>query len=311
MVQKNCVDKTALVVCGPTGSGKTKLSIDLAKAFDGEIISADSVAIYKGLNIGSAKPTEKERSEVVHHMIDVVSPTEEFSVAEYKELSRKILSDVIKRGKTPVICGGTGYYIDALLYDFSYGNCPKNEKFRLKCEKIIEEQGVLSLHERLRSVDKETADILHPNDVMRIVRALEIYETTGKKKSEITDKKTPVVPFFAFSYDYEREVLYDRIEKRVDKMFADGLIDEVNGLLDSGVTADMQSMQAIGYKEVVSGLNEKLSEEQIKETVKRNTRRYAKRQITWFKKTDNLIFLSPYIDAVSFIKEYLNGQKPN
>lgn len=311
MVQKNCIDKTALVVCGPTGSGKTKLSIDLAKAFDGEIISADSVAIYKGLNIGSAKPTEKERSEVVHHMIDVVSPTEEFSVAEYKELSRKILSDVIKRGKTPVICGGTGYYIDALLYDFSYGNCPKNEKFRLKCEKIIEEQGVLSLHERLRSVDKETADILHPNDVMRIVRALEIYETTGKKKSEITDKKTPVVPFFAFSYDYEREVLYERIEKRVDKMFADGLIDEVNGLLDSGVTADMQSMQAIGYKEVVSGLNEKLSEEQIKETVKRNTRRYAKRQITWFKKTDNLVFLSPYIDAVSFIKEYLNGQKPN
>lgn len=311
MVQKNCIGKTALVVCGPTGSGKTKLSIDLAKAFDGEIISADSVAIYKGLNIGSAKPTEKERSEVVHHMIDVVSPTEEFSVAEYKELSRKILSDVIKRGKTPVICGGTGYYIDALLYDFSYGNCPKNEKFRLKCEKIIEEQGVLSLHERLRSVDKETADILHPNDVMRIVRALEIYETTGKKKSEITDEKTPVVPFFAFSYDYEREVLYDRIEKRVDKMFADGLIDEVNGLLDSGVTADMQSMQAIGYKEVVSGLNEKLSEEQIKETVKRNTRRYAKRQITWFKKTDNLVFLSPYIDAVSFIKEYLNGQKPN
>lgn len=311
MVQKNCIDKTALVVCGPTGSGKTKLSIDLAKAFDGEIISADSVAIYKGLNIGSAKPTEKERSEVVHHMIDVVSPTEEFSVAEYKELSRKILSDVIKRGKTPVICGGTGYYIDALLYDFSYGNCPKNEKFRLKCEKIIEEQGVLSLHERLRSVDKETADILHPNDVMRIVRALEIYETTGKKKSEITDKKTPVVPFFAFSYDYEREVLYERIEKRVDKMFADGLIDEVNGLLDSGVTADMQSMQAIGYKEVVSGLNEKLSEEQIKETVKRNTRRYAKRQITWFKKTNNLVCLSPYIDAVSFIKEYLNGQKPN
>ncbi len=311
MVQKNCIGKTALVVCGPTGSGKTKLSIDLAKAFDGEIISADSVAIYKGLNIGSAKPTEKERSEVVHHMIDVVSPTEEFSVAEYKELSRKILSDVIKRGKTPVICGGTGYYIDALLYDFSYGNCPKNEEFRLKCEKIIEEQGVLSLHERLSSVDKETADILHPNDVMRIVRALEIYETTGKKKSEITDEKTPVVPFFAFSYDYEREVLYERIEKRVDKMFADGLIDEVNGLLDSGVTADMQSMQAIGYKEVVSGLNEKLSEEQIKETVKRNTRRYAKRQITWFKKTDNLVFLSPYIDAVSFIKEYLNGQKPN
>lgn len=311
MVQKNCIGKTALVVCGPTGSGKTKLSIDLAKAFDGEIISADSVAIYKGLNIGSAKPTEKERSEVVHHMIDVVSPTEEFSVAEYKELSRKILFDVINRDKTPVICGGTGYYIDALLYDFSYGNCPKNEKFRLECEKIIEEQGVLSLHEMLSSVDKETAFILHPNDVMRIVRALEIYETTGKKKSEITDEKTPVVPFFAFSYDYEREVLYERIEQRVDKMFADGLIDEVNGLLDSGVTADMQSMQAIGYKEVVSGLNEKLSEEQIKETVKRNTRRYAKRQITWFKKTDNLAFLSPYIDAVSFIKEYLNGQKPN
>lgn len=311
MVQKNCIEKTAVVICGPTGSGKTKLAVDLAKEFDGEIISADSVAIYKGLNIGSAKPTEKEKKDVVHHMIDVVSPTEEFSVAEYKELSRKILFDMIKRGKTPVICGGTGYYIDALLYDFSYGNCPKNQEFRQKCQKILEEKGSYPLYEMLLKVDKETADILHPNDSMRIIRALEIYQTTGIKKSDITDEKTPIIPFYAFSYDFEREKLYARIEKRVDKMFDDGLIDEVIGLMNAGVTADMQSMQAIGYKEVVFGIENNLNEEQIKEIIKMNTRRYAKRQITWFKRTENLTYLLPDEDGISRIRGFFYGKESN
>lgn len=309
MVQKNSLNNFAVVVCGPTGSGKTKLAISLADFFDGEIISADSVAIYKGLDIGSAKPDVTERSSAVHHMIDVCEPTEDFSVAEYKEMSRNILSDVVKRGKVPIICGGTGYYIDALLYDFSYGNCPKNEAFRRECEKIAEKDGISSLYERLTAKDPETAEILHPNDTVRIIRALEIYETTGRKKSDIVDEKKPIIPFYAFSFDYERAKLYERIDLRVDKMFDDGLIDEVKGLLSVGVCEKSQSMQAIGYKEVVEGLKENYDYEQIKDTVKRNTRRYAKRQITWFKRTDNLTYISPDEDAVSAVKEVIYGKQ--
>lgn len=306
MVQADSLKKFAIVVCGPTGSGKTKLAIDLAETFDGEIISADSIAIYKGLDIGTAKPTGEEKSRAVHHMINVVEPDEEFSVAEYKDTARKILFDVISRGKTPIICGGTGYYIDALLYDFSYGNCPKNEDFRKKCNEIIEKEGISVLYDKLCKVDEKTAETLHLNDKMRIVRALEIYETTGEKKSDIVDEKTPVLPFFAFSYDYEREKLYERINLRVDDMFKEGLISEVNSLLLKGVKPSAQSMQGIGYKEVVDGVLNDLLEDEIKEIVKRNTRRYAKRQITWFKRLNNLVYLNPYDkNNLDFIREYV------
>ncbi len=312
MVQENCL-KFAIVVCGPTGSGKTELAIKLANAFDGEIISADSIAIYKGLDVGTAKPDENERGLAVHHMIDVVSPCEEFSVAEYKDMARKILRDIISRGKLPIICGGTGYYIDATLYDFSYGNCPKNEDFRKTCDKIIEESGTEALYERLKECDPITAEILHPNDKMRIVRALEIYHITGMRKSDITDNKTPIIPFYAFSYDYDRDVLYSRINERVDAMFEKGLINEVKSLINSGVSPLAQAMQGIGYKEVVEGLEQNYTEEEIKETVKRNTRRYAKRQITWFKRLENIEFIKPTSadEAVAYIKEYVYGNTKN
>lgn len=305
MVQKNSVNNFAVVICGPTGSGKTKLAVDLAKLLDGEIISADSIAIYKGLDIGAAKPTKEERLLAVHHMIDVVDPKEEFSVAEYKELARKCLYDALARGKTPIICGGTGYYIDAILYDFSYGNCPKNESFRNECEEIIATDGLEVLYEKLKNVDPKTAETVHLNDKMRIVRALEIYQTTGTKKSDIVDEKKPIIPFFAFSYDYEREKLYERINLRVDEMFKNGLIKEVTELLKSGVQPSAQSMQGIGYKEVVEGILLNASEEEIKETVKRNTRRYAKRQITWFKRLDNLTYLEPQKTSAEKVKEYI------
>lgn len=312
MVQENCL-KFAIVVCGPTGSGKTELAIKLASAFDGEIISADSIAIYKGLDVGTAKPDARERALAVHHMIDVVNPCDEFSVAEYKDMARKILHDILGRGKVPIICGGTGYYIDALLYDFSYGNCPKNEDFRAACDKIVEQSGTEALYQRLKECDPATAEILHPNDKMRIVRALEIYKTTGMRKSDITDTKTPIIPFYAFSYDHDREVLYSRINRRVDAMFENGLMDEVKSLIKSGVLPSSQSMQGIGYKEVVEGIENNYTEEEIKETIKRNTRRYAKRQITWFKRLENIEFISQASadKAVAYIKEYVYGNTKN
>lgn len=312
MVQKNSLN-FALVICGPTGSGKTELAIKLANALNGEIISADSIAIYKGLNIGTAKPSDYERTLAVHHMIDVAETSKEFSVAEYKDMARNFLYDILNRGKIPIICGGTGYYIDALLYDFSYGNCPKNEEFRNSCDKIAEEFGVETLYKKLQDVDPITAKILHPNDKMRIVRALEIYETTGVKKSDITDEKTPIIPFYAFSYDIERDVLYDRINRRVDKMFDCGLMSEVQSLLDGGVLPDCQSMQGIGYKEVVEGIINGYSQEEIKETVKRNTRRYAKRQITWFKKLEGIEYIKSTTieNSVNYIKERIYGNTNN
>lgn len=312
MVQTDSLNNFAVVICGPTGSGKTKLAIDIANRLNGEIISADSIAVYKGLDVGAAKPDINERKQAVHHMIDVVEPTQEFSVAEYKETARKIMFSLLKEGKVPIICGGTGYYIDALLYDYSYGNCPKNEDFRKDCDEIIRKEGIGVLYERLKIVDEKTADVLHLNDKMRIVRALEIYETTGRKKSDIVDEKTPVVPFFAFSYRDERECLYERINLRVDKMFESGLVAEVQGLLNRGVKPSDQSMQGIGYKEVVEGLFNGYNEEEIKETVKRNTRRYAKRQITWFKRLDGLVYVErSTLNADKYIEDYINGKLQN
>ena len=308
MVQANSLVKV-IVICGPTGSGKSKLAVELAKICNGEIISADSIAIYKGLNIGAAKPTLEEQEGVIHHMIDVCAPTLEFSVADYKEQGRRFIDDILARGKTPIICGGTGYYIDALLYDFSYGNCPKSQEFRDECDKIIADQGCKALHQRLAIVDPETASILHENDTMRIVRALEIYHLTGQKKSEIIDQKTPVYPFKAYSYDFVRDKLYQRINLRVEKMFNKGLIDEIKGLLSSGVTKESQSMQGIGYKEVVFGLEEGQDEKTMIEAVQQNTRRYAKRQITWFKRLEGIQFIKPtqpILDAIR-IKEEIYG----
>lgn len=310
MVQADTLKDIAIVICGPTGSGKTRLAVEIAQKYDGEVISADSIAVYRGLNIGAAKPTEAEMHAVRHHMIDVVDPSEEFSVAEYKEGARKCLYDILDRKKTPVICGGTGYYIDAVLYDLSYGNCPKNPQVRSRLEQTASDEGLGVLYERLKIVDPETAAVVSMNDKMRIVRALEIYECTGLKKSSFVDKKQPIVPFIAFSYDYDREILYKNINARVDAMFVNGLKAEVNNLLVGGVRPDAQSMQGIGYKEVVAGITENLSDEEVKETIKRNTRRYAKRQITWFKRLENINYIKPQgiKNDLEAIEEITNGR---
>lgn len=281
-----------LVICGATASGKSELAVECAKRLNGEIISCDAFLVYRRLNIGTAKPTQEEMGGIPHHMIDIVEPTEAFSVSDFERLALPVLEDILSRGKTPVLCGGTGFYMNALLYPQSFGNAPADSKVREKYESILREKGKEYLHALLREVDPESADILHENDSKRVVRALEIYALTGKKKSEQNDKKIPRYPFVSFAYNYPREELYARIERRVDKMLAAGLVEEVKGLLDSGVPENAQCMQGIGYKEVVEFLKNNELQSIMSDIIKKNTRNYAKRQITFFKRTENLHWLT-------------------
>lgn len=290
-----------LVICGSTASGKTSLAVECAKQLNTEIISADSMLVYKGLDIGTAKPTLQERDGIVHHMIDVVQPTAAFSVSDYEKAALPVLESLLSQGKTPIICGGTGFYINALLYKSQFGNVGANAQIRQKYEDILSRYGTAYLHAILQEKDPESAEKLHENDTKRVIRALEIYETTGKKKSLQADTLTPRFDFVAVSIEYPRETLYNRIDLRVEQMFDCGLLDEVQTLLKSGVTPDMQSMQGIGYKEVAEGLQNGWSTDKIKELIKKNTRHYAKRQITFFKRMQNHLRITPEQANPSYI----------
>ena len=283
----------ALVITGPTASGKTAAAISIAKRFNGEIISADSMLVYKGMDIGTAKPTMEERERVPHHLIDVISPKASFSVSDYEALALPIVERLIAEGKTPIICGGTGFYINSILYKSQFGNVGANEEIRAKYEEILKEHGAEYLHTILKEKDPQSGEKLHPNDTKRVIRALEIYDVTGQPKSMQQDKPIPRFDFVAVSVDYPRETLYERINLRVEEMFRLGLVDEVKNLLSQGVTTDMQCMQGIGYKEVVEGLALGQTEGEIKEIIKKNTRNYAKRQITFFKRMQNHVLLTP------------------
>ena len=282
-----------LVICGATASGKTSLAVACAKKLNTEIISADSMLVYKRLDIGTAKPTEEEKEGVLHHLIDVVEPTSDFSVSDYEKKALPIVEKLLSKGKTPIICGGTGFYIQSLLYKSQFGNVGANDEIREKYEKLAEEKGVEYVHSLLAKVDSESALKLHPNDVKRVIRALEIYEITGKPKSTQNDKQIPRFDFLSVSIEYPRETLYERINLRVEQMFANGLLGEVQTLLNQGVTTDMQCMQGIGYKEVAEGLQNGWTNEEIVELIQKNTRNYAKRQQTFFKRMQNHVFLSP------------------
>ncbi len=281
-----------LIICGPTASGKSKLAVACAKLLNSEIISADALDVYCGLNVGTAKPSETEKKGVKHHMIDVVSADSTFSVGDYKEQARPIVNELINSGKIPVICGGTGFYIDSLLYDFSYGKSAANLVAREKYMNLAEKHGKAAVYEVLRSVDPVSAEKLHPNDLKRVVRALEIYES-GVKKSDLQDEKIPIYDYAAYSIDYDREELYRRIDMRVDKMIENGLIEEVQGLIASGITLKNQCMQGIGYKEIYSYLNGDYTLSETIDAIKLNTKHYAKRQITFFKRLDGLVMLKP------------------
>lgn len=285
--------KKLLVICGATASGKTALAVECAKRVNGEIISCDALLVYRGLNVGTAKPTAEERRGIPHYLIDVADPRERFSVSDFERLALPILEDILSRGKTPVLCGGTGFYMNALLFRSSFGNAAASEEIRTKYEKIAELSGREYLHVLLREVDSETAEKLHPNDVKRVIRALEIFELTGRKKSEQHDAPIPRYPYSAFAFDYPREILYDRIGRRIDGMFLHGLVSEVKGLLAAGIPENAQCMQGIGYKEVVECLKNGDQESIMRDIIARNTRNYAKRQLTFFKKLPELHFIEP------------------
>lgn len=290
MVQENRLNsgqkKKIIVVCGPTASGKSALAVEIALKFGGEIVSADSVSVYKGLDIGSAKPSEEEKKGVTHYLIDVASPKDSFSVGDYEELAVPAVEDILCRGKIPIICGGTGFYVNSVLYRMSYGLSKSDIGIRRKYERAAEEKGREFVYSILKEKDPETAAKLHPNDLVRVVRALEIFDATGVKKSDIKDEMVPRYDFIALMPTLPREILYERINARVDNMMSCGLTSEVRSLLESGVTLEDQCMQGIGYKETAEAI---LSGTEIPtEQIKMNTRRYAKRQITFFKRFQNL-----------------------
>ncbi len=281
-----------LIICGPTASGKTSLAIECAKLLNSEVVSADSMYVYTDLNIGTAKPTLEEMQGVKHHLINVANCNSSFSVGDYRELAKPIVDDLLAKNKVPVICGGTGFYVNSLLYNFSYGNAEKNLEAREKYYKMAKEKGNIAVYNELLKVDKESAEKLHPNDLKRVIRALEIYES-GFLKSNQNDSLTPIYNYEAYTINYSRDVLYNRIEERVDIMVNNGLIDEVKGLIDNGLDMSFQCMQGIGYKEIYSYLNNEISLLDAIEKIKLNTRHYAKRQVTFFKKLPNLHYLTP------------------
>lgn len=295
-----------LVICGATATGKTSLAIEAARQLNTEVISADSQLVYRGLNVGTAKPTKEEMQGIVHHMIDVVEPDKSFSVSDYEAMASPILNRLLSEGKTPIICGGTGFYIQSLLFHYSYGGIKADSEIRKKYEDFALKEGNEALYQKLKEVDEESAQKLHPNDVKRVIRALEIYQLTGKKKSDYKDEMLPSVPYVAVAINFPREELYARIEKRVDRMFEEGLVDEVQGLLKNGISPQDQCMQAIGYKEVVECLKNGQNESTMRDIICKNTRHYAKRQITFFKKLPNLIWLDYKMANIKNIMEILS-----
>lgn len=281
------------VLTGPTASGKTALSIRLAKAHDCEIVCMDSMQIYRRMNIGTAKPTMDEMNGVPHHMLDVVEPDEEFSVARYQELAEGCIADIHARGKHALLVGGTGLYLRALRQPMAMGDVPADERVRAELEAIsMEEGGKQRLHDMLEAVDPVTAARLHVNDSRRVIRALEVYRLTGVPFSQQPQIQTESrYKYRVATLTMDRSVLYSRIERRVDIMLRQGLADEVRGLLESGVPADAQAMKAIGYKELAPYVRGECTREEMEYLLKLNTRHYAKRQLTWMRREPDVLWV--------------------
>jgi tRNA dimethylallyltransferase len=282
-----------IVICGPTASGKTALSIELAKKINGEIISADSMQIYKDMDIGTAKPDKEEMQGIQHYLLDCVSPDTRYSVAEYKIDATKAIEEILQKGKTPIIVGGTGLYVDTLIYGIEYNDIQIDEQYRNELEKIAEEQGVEVLYKMATQIDEQAMKKISINDKKRIMRVLEIYKATGKTKTEQeyeSRKKGVKYDYKVFALNMDREVLYNRINLRVDLMIENGLIEEVRNLKEK-YNKFPTAMQGLGYKEVVEYLENKTTKDEMIEKIKMETRRYAKRQLTWFRKNKETIWL--------------------
>lgn len=276
--------KKVIAIIGPTAVGKTKLSIELAKSLDGEIISGDSMQIYRGMDIGTAKVTKAEMQGIPHYLIDIKDPAEDFSVAEFHVSAGELIDEISERGKVPIIAGGTGLYIQSVLYNYNFSAAESNPEYRLFLEKRVEAEGIDNIYKELMMIDPESSERIHPNNIRRVIRALEVYHETGLTMTEYLKEQEREAPFnhLIIGLTMERELLYDRINKRVNMMMSQGLLDEVKSLYEAGIK-DCQSIQAIGYKELYDYFAGKVTIEEAVELLKRNSRRYAKRQLTWFR----------------------------
>ena len=283
------------MICGPTASGKTALSIELAKKINGEIISSDSMQIYKYMDIGTAKTTQEEMQGIKHYLLDFVEPSQRYSVAEFKKDAEKAIEEILQKGKTPIIVGGTGLYVDSLIYGIEYQTIEFDEQYRKQLEERVEKEGLETLYNEAKKIDPQAIEKISANDKKRILRILEIYKATGKNKTEqeLESRKNGVkYDYKVFAINMDREKLYERINKRVDIMIENGLIEEVEKLLEK-YKEFPTAMQGLGYKEVVEYLQGKVSKEEMIENIKRETRRYAKRQLTWFRKNKQTIWIEP------------------
>ena len=311
-LQKNEEKKEKLprvvVVVGPTASGKTSLAIELAKRLNGEIISADSMQIYKDMSIGTAKPTIEEMQGIPHYLLDFVEPNEDFNVAKYKEMAEEKIEEILSKGKLPIIVGGTGLYIDTLLKGIEFSEVPRDEDYCKELEKKVEQEGVNWLENELRKIDPDSANKIEKNNIRRMIRALEIYKVTGKTKTQLDLEsiKGPKYEYYVFGILWNREELYQRINYRVDVMLELGLIKEVEKIMQTKGFSKT-ALQGLGYKEVVNYLDGKITYEEMVEKIKMETRRYAKRQMTWFKRNDKIIWLDGknkelYKEAIKYLQ---------
>ena len=285
----------SIIILGPTASGKTKISIDLAEKLNTEIINADSMYIYIGFDIGTAKPTNEEMKNIKHHLISFVEPTQNFSVSDFRENAEREILMARKKNMCPIIVGGTGFYIDSLIKNYSYGNTSKNDSIRLELEKELDTYGKEYLYEKLKKLDIESSKKIHPNDTKRVIRAIEICLTSNQQKSNIKNSndvilKNPLI----IGLDVPRETLYEKINKRVDIMMQNGLLNEVSSLYQRGLNPEnSNAMKGIGYKELVSYFRGEISLNEAIEKIKQHSRNYAKRQLTWFRRNDNIIWINP------------------
>lgn len=296
-----------IVICGPTASGKTGLSVKLAQAMNGEIISCDSMQIYKDMTIGTAKVTEEEMQGIQHYLIDFVSPEERYSVADFQKDSEKVISKILAKGKTPIVVGGTGLYVDTLVYHIQYPEVETDLTYRQQLEKMIEEQGLETLYQKAKEIDLQATEKISNNDQKRIMRILEIYHQTGKTKTQLeieSRREEPPYEYLMYAIDMDREKLYDRINQRVDIMIEQGLIEEVQELLKKYKNFPT-AMQGLGYKEVVPYLQGNITKEEMIENLKQETRRYAKRQLTWFRKNKEIKWLNGLAPAEENIQRIL------
>ena len=303
-----------IVICGPTASGKTALSIELAKKVNGEIISCDSMQIYKDMNIGTAKPTIEEMQGIKHYLLDFVSPNERYSVADFKKDAKNAIKEILSKGKVPIIVGGTGLYLDSLIYEIEYQNIEFDENYRKELEQEVEEKGLEELYEQAKKIDPVEIEKISKNDKKRILRILEIYHATGKNKTEqeIESRKNEVeYDYKVYAISWDREELYARINKRVDLMIEQGLIDEVKNILQK-YEQFPTAMQGLGYKEVVDYLQSNCTKQEMIEKIKMETRRYAKRQMTWFRKNKQTIWIqgnNSIQNNINIILEGINWEK--